>query len=179
MSMLVRLCGVILSLIVLYCIGIKMYITFPPADFTAVMSLWRLLSLSCVVFIFIPSFYHISSSSPNALLISVHFNASHSDLYQIYSLVGWVVKWSGDTGEFYGYRWQLSPHGLQSSCLLWNMKHSYSGFAFHFNLLPLPEWMYMLGFFNLSSINYFYIILGIIDVIILLSCSPYHFGSKK
>jgi len=114
---------------------------------------------------------------PNALLISVHFNPSHSDLYQIYSLVGWVVKWSGDTGEFYGYRWQLSPHALQSSRLLWNMKHSDSGFAFHFNLLPLAEWMYMLGFFNLSSINYFYVILGIINVIILISCSPYHFGS--
>lgn len=129
MSMLVRLCAVILSLIVLYCIAIKMYITFPPADFPAVMSLWRLRSLSCVVFIFIPSFCHISSSSPNALLISVHFYPSHSDLYQIYSLMGWVLKWSGDTGEFYWYKWQLSPHALQSSRLLWNMKHSHSGFA--------------------------------------------------
>ncbi len=90
--MLVRLCGVILSLIVLYCIGIKMYITFPPADFIAVMSLWRLLSLSCVVFIFIPSFYHISSSSPNALLISVHFNPSHSDCIRFIPL--WVEWWS-------------------------------------------------------------------------------------
>lgn len=99
--------NIVSDCIILYCHQ-NVYITFPPADFPAVMSLWCLRSLSCVVFIFIPSFCHISSSSPNALLISVHFYPSHSDLYQIYSLMGWVLKWSGDTGEFYWYKWQLS-----------------------------------------------------------------------
>lgn len=136
-------CMVILFLIHcwLYYITIKMMKTFLPTNFPAVTSLWCLPSLSCVVFIFIPSFCHISSSSPNALLISVRFYPSHSDLYQIYSLMGWVVKWSGDTGEFYRYKWQLSPRAVQSSRLKWNMEHSHSGFTFHFNLLPLPEWM--------------------------------------
>jgi len=113
----------------------------PPANSPAVTSLWCLPSLSCVIFIFIPSFCHISSSSPNALLISVRFYPSHSDLYQIYSLMGWVVKWSGDTGEFYRYKWQLFPRAVQSRRLEWNMEPTHSGDTFHCNLLRLSEWI--------------------------------------
>lgn len=139
--------------ILLYYFVMKMHKPLPPADFPPVVSLWCLHSLPCVVFIFMPPFCHISSSSPNALLISVHFYPSHCDLYQIYSLMAWVVKWSGDTGEFYWYKWQLSPSALQGG--KWNTVHS-----------PSTLICFLCLILYLSSVYYFYIIPGIIDSII-------------
>lgn len=99
---------------------IKLHITFPPADFTAVMSLWHLLSLSCVVFIFIPSFYHISSSSPNVDLcpfqsISLWFV---SDLFP-YGLSG-EVKWRHGSFMDINGSSLLMPYRAAVSYGIWN-----------------------------------------------------------